>query len=114
MKLDYKASNIAKTERTYGINFNKVLTTLDDPSMSDLLFLFEAGGGNESDFDAAFAKGYDNALAIILEGIISAGFLGKEITQEAKLALADLKKEMKKNTENVRKLLQNSGEVTKN
>lgn len=107
MKLDYKASNIAKAERAHGMNFFETLTTLSNsPSISGLLFLFEAGNGSESDFDTAFKEGIDNVLVVIMEGLSAAGFLGQEDVRVVKRTLDDLKKNQKTS--------QSSGETTKN
>ena len=106
MKLDYKASNIAKAERAHGMNFLKTLKTLsDNPSISGLLFLFEAGNGTEDDFDQAFKEGINKVLVVIMEGLSAAGFLGQEDVRVLKRQLEDQKKPVTS---------QNSGEATKN
>lgn len=106
MKLDYKASNIAKAERKCGLDFWKVFTTFDKhPSMSNLLFLFEAGAATEEDFDAAFKKGANEVLMIILDGLSDAGFLGQEDARVIKRQLEELTKELV--------ISQNSGDKAK-
>lgn len=107
MKLDYKASNIAKAEREHNLNFFDVLTTLGNkPSVSGLLFLFEAGNGTEDDFDQAFKEGIDKVLVVIMEGLRDAGFLGQEDVRVIKRQLEDQKKRPAASP--------NSGEATKN
>ena len=78
--LNYKASNIAKAERAHNKNFFEVMTQMTKtPSVSDLMFIVEAGGGTEEDFDAMFAKGFENLLLEVMEGINEAGFLGVKL-----------------------------------
>lgn len=90
MKLNYKASNIAKAEREHNMNFFDMLTTLGNtPSMSGLLFLFEAGNATEDDFDAVFKEGIDKVLVVIMEGLSDAGFLGQEDVRVMKKALEE-------------------------
>jgi len=96
MKLDYKASNIAKAERAHGMNFLKTLKTLsNNPSISGLLFLFEAGNGTEDDFDQAFKEGINKVLVVIMEGLSAAGFLGQEDVRVMKKALEEQMKTQK-------------------
>lgn len=94
LKLNYKASNIAKAEDKFNRNFFKSLSGLSEsPSMSDLMFLFFAGGATEEDFDNAVKEGFDNAMIIITEGLNESGFLGKTIdTTEMKKAMEAQKK----------------------
>jgi hypothetical protein len=89
MKLNYKASNIARAERETGKKFFAVMSSLgDDMSIDDLLFLFTAGGGNEDDFDEVFAKGIQEVMVTIMDGINDAGFLGEKIdTAEIRKAM---------------------------
>lgn len=80
MKLNYKASNIAKAERATGAKFFGVVSNLGgDMGISDLMFMFLAGGGSEEEFDVEFAKGFEEVLANIIEGMNEAGFLGEKI-----------------------------------
>lgn len=89
MKLEYKASNIRKTERENGKNFFAVISSLGETSsVDDLMFVWEAGGGSDDAFDAEFSKGIQNILLIIMEGINEAGFLGHKID------MTELKKAM--------------------
>lgn len=97
MKLDYKASNIAKAEREYGENFFDTLTTLGDkPSISGLLFLFKAGNGTEEEFDAIFEEGVEKGtvkvILSIMEGLSDAGFLSQEEVRVIKRQMEDVKK----------------------
>ena len=106
MKLNYKASNIAKAEREHDMNFFDMLTTLGDkPSISGLLFLFEAGNATEDDFDAAFKEGIDKVLTVIMDGLSDAGFLGQEDARVIKRQLEELTKELV--------ISQNSGDKAK-
>jgi len=107
MKLDYKASNIAKAEREHNLNFFDMLTTLGSkPSISGLLFLFEAGNGTAEDFDATFKEGIEKVLVTIMEGLSDAGFLGQEDVRVMKRQLEDQKK--------IQKTSPSSGEAAKN
>jgi len=83
--LNYTASKIALAERRHGENFFSALETLaKKPSMSGLLFLFNAGGGTDEDFDKLFKEGADKVMVAIMEGLSAGGFLGEEIVEEAK------------------------------
>lgn len=107
MKLNYKASNIAKAEREHDMNFFDMLTTLGDkPSISGLLFLFEAGEATADDFDAAFKEGIDKVLMTIMDGLSDAGFLEQEDVRVMKKALEEQMKSQKTSL--------SSGETAKN
>ena len=45
--------------------------------ISDLLFLYHAGGASDDDFDKDFKEGIGTMMTNILEGINEAGFLGE-------------------------------------
>lgn len=79
IELIYKASNIAKAEKEDNRKFFDVFNTMGNNSIgvSDLQFLFHAGGASDEDFDRAFEMGISEVMSIILKGINDAGFLGK-------------------------------------
>lgn len=79
MKLNFKASNIAKAERNDGCKFFDVFNGMSTGSIgvSDLLFLYHAGGASDEDFDKDFGKGIEILMTNILEAINEAGFLGE-------------------------------------
>lgn len=108
MKLNYKASNVAKAEAETGKNFFGVIANLGgNTSVLDLMFLFTAGGGSVDEFDSLFASGIEAVMVSIMEGINDAGFLGEKIDIEA----------MKKEMEKARATLKTSpvtGEANKN
>ena len=91
--LNYKASNIAKTEKENKLNFLTVLSELQaNPSFSNLLFLFKAGGGTEEEFDELAKTGIPEVTMEIMEGISDAGFLGTKI--DTKKMRADMEEEL--------------------
>lgn len=109
INLVYKASNIAKAEQATGKNLFDCIAALDKSvSFADLMFLIQAGGGTEDDFDALFASGIENMMRAILEGINNAGFLG----EENKLDVEALMKTVHEEVEKAGKTLPNSGEAT--
>lgn len=79
MKLNYKASNIAKAEREYGMKFFKAFNSMNEMGVAELQFLYRAGGASDEEFDEMFAKGIEEAFVPILEGINDAGFLAEKI-----------------------------------
>ena len=104
MKLNYKASNIRKAERESKKNFFAVISSLGETSsVDDLMFVWEAGGGSDDEFDVEFGNGIQNILLIIMEGINEAGFLGHKID------MTEIKKAMEASTGT----LQSSGEAKK-
>lgn len=104
--LNFTASKIALAERKNNDNFFDALGKLaEKPSMSALLFLFNAGGGTDEQFDVLFKQGVDIIMMAIIEGLSEGGFLGKEAVKEAKKMIDDLKSNQK--------VSQNSGETTK-
>ena len=60
MKLNFKALNIAKAERQDERKFFDVFNGMSTGSMgiSDLLFLYHAGGASDDDFDKAMYKNF--------------------------------------------------------
>lgn len=79
MKLEYKASNIARAEREENNNFFNAFTTLGaggNVSIANLQFIWHCGGGDDASFDETFNKGVPELMATIMEGINDAGFLG--------------------------------------
>ena len=58
IELNYKASNIAKAEKADYRKFFDVFNSMGSNSIgvSDLQFLFHAGGASDDDFDEVFAK----------------------------------------------------------
>ena len=93
VQLNYKASNIAKAEKENKLNFFTVLSELQtNPSFSNLLFLFKAGGGTEEEFDELAKTGIPEVMMEIMEGISDAGFLGTKI--DTKKMKAEMKKAM--------------------
>ncbi len=106
--LNYKASNIAKAERASGKNFFSAIQSLSkSPSMDELLFLVNAGGGAENDFDELFKEGIENVLITIFEGINDAGFLGQKIDLE------EVRAAMKAEVAKAQEVSQNTGETAK-
>ena len=89
LKLNFKASNIAKAEEKYKKNFFRAMSGVSEtPSFADLLFLFTAGGATEEQFDEVFSEGLEFAMIKITEGLNDSGFLGKKIdTEELKKAI---------------------------
>ena len=81
MKLNYKASNIARAERETGLSFFDTISSLSNgvPSINSLMFLCAAGGATEDEFDAIFEKGLSEVMIVIIGGINDAGFLGAKI-----------------------------------
>ena len=79
VELNYKASNIAKAEKEDYKKFFDVFNNMGNNSIgvSDLQFLFHAGGASDDDFDEIFSKGMETVMETILDGINRAGFLGK-------------------------------------
>lgn len=94
VQLDYKASNIAKAEKEQGENFLEKISTLNGiPPVSDLMFLFIAGGGTIEEFDKFIKKeGVGAATVEIVACIAESGFLGKNI--DAKKLRADMEEEL--------------------
>ena len=86
MKLNYKASNIAKAELNEDRKFFDVFNNMSTGSIgvNDLLFLYHAGGASDDDFDADFKKGIPEVMQNIMEGINEAGFLGEIDTEAVK------------------------------
>ncbi|MDL2235454.1 hypothetical protein LJC07_04770 [Christensenellaceae bacterium OttesenSCG-928-L17] len=96
MKLNYKASNIARAEREEGKKFFEVFGGLNKgvPSVDDLLFIFHAGGGSDDEFDAIFENGLEGVMTTIIEGLNDAGFLGKKVDmREVRKAMAEAKEQ---------------------
>lgn len=89
--LNFTASKIALAERSNNANFFDALSSLaEKPSMQGLLFLFNAGGGTNEQFDQLFADGGLQAvMTAILDGLGAGGFLPKDAVEQAKAALAD-------------------------
>lgn len=104
VKLNYKGSSIAKAELQYGIKFFTVLNNLSskdengekkqaDFGMSDMLFLYVAGGGSVDTFDKMIIDGTEVLMLDIMEGLAASGFLGTKFNRaEAETAI---KKAMK-------------------
>lgn len=91
MTLNYKASNIAKAEKEHGKNFFTVISSLDKeaPSMTDVLFVLEAGGVTQDEAGKMVDdKGINDSTKEAVERLISAGFLGsgKEVEEAKRLA----------------------------
>lgn len=106
--LNYKASNIAKAERASRKNFFSAIQSLSkSPSMDELLFLVNAGGGTENDFDELFKEGIEKVLMTIFEGINEAGFLGQKIDLE------EMRKVMEAEMNKAKGVSQNTGEAAK-
>lgn len=80
MILNYKASQIAKTEREYGMNFLSTIQELGSaPSFNALSFLVKAGGGTDDQMDELMAeKGIAEVSIAIVEGLSKSGFLGNQ------------------------------------
>ena len=94
VQLNYKASNIAKAEKEHSENFLEKISTLNGiPPVSDLMFLFIAGGGTIEEFDKFIKKeGVGAATVEIVACIAESGFLGKNI--DAKKLRADMEEEL--------------------
>ena len=105
-KLNYKASNIAAAELKYGLKFFKVLNSLSnakdgDFGMSDMLFLYVAGGGSVDTFDKLIIDGTESLMIDIMEGLTEGGFLGqsrnfdrKQVETAVKEAMKDIETEV--------------------
>ena len=77
--LKFKASNIARAEDTYKMDFFPALDKVGS-SMRAMLFLFCAGGGDEKSFDKYMEeKGIKELVLLILDGVNEAGFLGEKL-----------------------------------
>lgn len=80
LKLNYKASNIAKAEQALNANFFKTLEGLGDgtPSFTSLLMILRAGGLSEQEADQMLDdRGIEDALKAAIEALGRAGFLAK-------------------------------------
>ena len=80
MRLEYKASNIAKAEQALNANFFKTLEGLGDgtPSFTSLLMILRAGGLTEQEADKMLDdKGIEVALKEAVDALGKAGFLAK-------------------------------------
>lgn len=95
VQLNYKASNIAKAEKEQGENFLEKISTLNGiPPVSDLMFLFTAGGGTIEEFDEFMKEeGVGIVTVEVVASIAESGFLGKSI--DAKQLRSDMEEEMK-------------------
>lgn len=85
--LKYTATRIARAEEKYHKNF---FGSLGEISMSNLLFLFCAGGGTEDEFDELFKDGADVLMELIMDGLEAGGFLDSGAVAEAKDAIKQL------------------------
>lgn len=104
--LNFTASKIALAERKHNDNFFDALGQLaQKPSISALLFLFNAGGGTDAQFDTMFKEGVDTVMVAIIDGLSEGGFLEKEAVEQVK--------EMMSNIKNDQKASPSSGETTK-
>lgn len=104
MELNYKASNIARAERLHNANFFKTLENLgqSSPSLSDILFVLEAGGVSEDEAgDIVDSKGLVDAIKLAVERLTDAGFLAhspeltkakEALQQEASLSTGETTK----------------------
>lgn len=94
VQLNYKASNIAKAEKEQGENFLEKISTLNGiPPVSDLMFLFIAGGGTIEEFDKFMKKEGVGAVTVeVVASIAESGFLGKSI--DAKQLRRDMEEEL--------------------
>jgi hypothetical protein len=112
-ELNYKASNIARAEREYGLNFFKEMDLLlGDPttgSISSLMFILVSGGVSEEEADALIEKvGITEACAIAGEALKGSGFLAKVLADPA------IQKELEKvQAVQSAEISQNSGEAMK-
>ncbi|MBI1146950.1 hypothetical protein JEO88_03065 [Candidatus Saccharibacteria bacterium] len=123
VQLNYKASNIAKAEKEQGENFLEKISTLNGiPPVSDLMFLFTAGGGTIEEFDEFMKEEGVGAVTVeVVASIAESGFLGKSI--DAKQLRRDMEEELqnkrmmaeafKKSVESIAASA-NSGETKKN
>lgn len=107
--LQYKASNIARAERSYGYSFFEVISSFGQavPSMLNTVFMLEAGGISEEEaYDVVDGDGIDGAYKLVLEGLVESGFLGRgKDAQEAKQAAREAIKSLE--------TLGNTGETAK-
>ncbi len=94
VQLNYKASNIAKAEKEQGENFLEKISTLNGiPQVSDLMFLFIAGGGTIEEFDDFIEEEGVGAVTVeVVASIAESGFLGKSI--DAKQLRADMTEDL--------------------
>ena len=99
MKLNYKASSIARAEQEYGLKLFSVMESLSDKQGSvrnvgviDMLFLWVAGGGTPEEFDEIAETDVEKLMLIIMDGLNQSGFLG----MKGKLDLDKAKEELNK------------------
>ncbi len=89
-ELNYKASNIAKAERENKKRFFDTFNELENglPSFDSILFMLRAGGLSEEEADAMLEdKGIAESLALVVEAVTDAGFLGKVKVDTNKMRL---------------------------
>lgn len=84
MKLNYKASTVAKAERENNCSLFTTIANLgEDINMSDLMFLLQAGGCTADEADALVAdQGIDGCVEVIMVGLAESGFLGKKVNAD--------------------------------
>lgn len=83
-ELNYKAINIAKAEAKHQANLFKVLEGFgeESPSLSNILFVLEAGGLNEEQAgDLVDDKGLVESIKLAVESLTSAGFLANSVNK---------------------------------
>lgn len=96
-ELNYKASNIARAERQYGLSFFKEVSNMlenpDSANISSLMFVLQAGGITEEEADEMFdTKGIVGAFEAAGEALADSGFLATMLKNPA------VKKELEKFT----------------
>lgn len=120
MKLNYKASTIAKAEQESGINFFSALeSTSGSPSMSTIMFLCHAGGATDEEIDEAMAKDASSVIEEIMGAIAESGFLGSNIKKKDIVSLMEKARKEKEAqvekalTENLTEVSEDSGKTSK-
>lgn len=111
--LKYISSQIAEAEAQYKLNFFKAIEHMMDQSysMTELIFVFVAGGGTKSEFDARYAEDSEALAMDIMTALNSCGFLGPKMEPKKFREL------MAKEAETIKsspKTTPNSGETAKN
>ena len=113
MIFKYTAINIATAEKKYGSSFFDIFGALGSGKVgvSDLLFLFVAGGHTEEEFERTFKiDDVQNLIVDMMAGISEAGFLGETVRKQTKALIENLRQELAKSSQETS---ENSGKASK-
>lgn len=110
--LKYKSSLIAEAESHYKLNFFKAVEHILDQSysMTELIFVFVAGGGSREEFDERWDEDSEALAMDVMTALNSNGFLGPKMKPE------EFRKLMAKEAETLKanaKTTPTSGEAAK-